>query len=111
MGRVPSIRGTTTLWVPETSSAQVGAVAADNGRSRHDPVSRGLWLVPPRRPRCCGMMAAVLLRLVYLSVTGVFGLLRLLPVSDRDKDAGIVVLQAADAVMSPAQRPTPGLPG
>jgi len=28
------------------------------------------------------MMAAVLLRLVYLSVTGVFGLLRLLPVSD-----------------------------
>jgi putative transposase len=39
------------------------------------------------------MMAAVLLRLVYLSATGVFGLLRLLPVSDRDKDVEIVVLR------------------
>jgi putative transposase len=35
----------------------------------------------------------VLLRLVYLSVTNVFGLLRLLPVSDRDKDAEILVLR------------------
>src|SRR5262245_33721390 len=39
---------------------------------------------------CCGMMVAVLLRLIYLSVTGVFGLLRLLPVSNRDKDVEIV---------------------
>jgi hypothetical protein len=38
-------------------------------------------------------MAAVLLRLVYLSVTGVFGLLRLLSASDRDKDVEIVVLR------------------
>ncbi len=35
----------------------------------------------------------MLLRLVYLSVTNVFGLLRLLPVSDRDKDAEILVLR------------------
>jgi len=35
----------------------------------------------------------VLLRLVYLSVTNVFALLRLLPVSDRDKDAEILVLR------------------
>jgi putative transposase len=35
----------------------------------------------------------VLLRLVYLSVTNVFGLLRLLPVSDRDKNAEILVLR------------------
>jgi len=40
----------------------------------------------------------VLLRLFYLSVTGVFGLLRLLPVSDRDKDAEIVVLRHQIAV-------------
>jgi putative transposase len=39
------------------------------------------------------MMAAVLLRLAYLSVTGVFGLLRLMPVSDRDKDVEIVALR------------------
>jgi putative transposase len=35
----------------------------------------------------------VLLRLVYLSVTNVFALLRLLPVSDRDKDVEILVLR------------------
>jgi putative transposase len=35
----------------------------------------------------------LLLRLVYLSVTNMFGLLRLLPTSDWDKDAEIVVLQ------------------
>ena len=45
------------------------------------------------------MMAAVLLRLFYLSVTGVFGLLRLLPVSDRDKDVEIVVLRHQIAVL------------
>ena len=38
-------------------------------------------------------MAAVLLRLDYLSVTGVFGLLRLLPVSDQHKEVEIVVLR------------------
>jgi hypothetical protein len=35
----------------------------------------------------------VLLRLVYLGVTNVFALLRLLPVSDRDKDAEILMLR------------------
>ena len=35
----------------------------------------------------------MLLRLVYLRVTNVFGLLRLLPVSDRDKNAEILVLR------------------
>jgi hypothetical protein len=35
----------------------------------------------------------VLLRLVYLSVTNVFALLRLLPASDRDKDAEILALR------------------
>jgi transposase len=35
----------------------------------------------------------VLLRLVYLSVTNVFALLRLLAVSDRDKDIGILALR------------------
>jgi hypothetical protein len=34
----------------------------------------------------------VLLRLVYLSVTNVFALLRLPPVSDRDKDVEILTL-------------------
>ena len=35
----------------------------------------------------------MLLRLVYLSVTNVFALLRLLAVSDRDKDVEILVLR------------------
>jgi putative transposase len=41
----------------------------------------------------------VLLRLVYLSVTNVFALLRLLPVSDRDKDAEILVLRQQITVL------------
>jgi len=36
----------------------------------------------------------VLLRLVYLSVTNVFGLLRLLAVSDEDKYVEILVLRS-----------------
>ena len=35
----------------------------------------------------------MLLRLAYLAVTNVFALLRLLPVSDRDKDAEILALR------------------
>ena len=35
----------------------------------------------------------MLLRLAYLSVTNVFALLRLLPVSDREKDAEILALR------------------
>jgi hypothetical protein len=41
----------------------------------------------------------VLLRLIYLSVTGMFGLLRLLPVRDRDKDVEIVVLRHQIAIL------------
>src|SRR5207237_1937172 len=41
----------------------------------------------------CGMIIRVLLRLAYLSVTNVFALLRLLPVSDQDKDAEILALR------------------
>lgn len=41
----------------------------------------------------------MLLRLVYLSVTGVSGLPRLLPVGDRDKDVEIVVLRHQIAVL------------
>jgi hypothetical protein len=41
----------------------------------------------------CGMMIGVLLRLAYLSLTNVFALLRLLPVSDQDKDAEILALR------------------
>jgi hypothetical protein len=37
----------------------------------------------------------VLLRLAYLAVTNVFALLRLLPMSDRDKSAEILVLRSA----------------
>jgi putative transposase len=35
----------------------------------------------------------MLLRLAYLSVTNAFALLRLLPVSNRDKDVEILVLR------------------
>jgi putative transposase len=41
----------------------------------------------------------VLLRLAYLGVTNVFALLRLLPVSDRDKDAEILALRHQIAVL------------
>ena len=41
----------------------------------------------------------MLLRLIYLSVTGMFGLLRLLPISDRDKDVEIVVLRHQIAIL------------
>jgi putative transposase len=41
----------------------------------------------------------VLLRLAYLSVTNVFALLRLLPVSDRDKDVEILALRHQIAVL------------
>ena len=41
----------------------------------------------------------MLLRLAYLAVTNVFALLRLLPVSDRDKDMEILVLRHQIAVL------------
>jgi hypothetical protein len=57
--------------LPKTSSALVGAGARD-------------------RP---GMMAIVLLRLAYLTAANAFAMLRLLPMSDRDKDAEILALR------------------
>jgi putative transposase len=41
----------------------------------------------------------VLLRLAYLTVTNTFAILRLLPVSDRDKDTEILVLRHQVAVL------------
>jgi putative transposase len=41
----------------------------------------------------------VLLRLAYLAVTNTFVVLRLLPMSDRDKDAEILVLRHQIAVL------------
>jgi hypothetical protein len=41
----------------------------------------------------------VLLRLAYLTVTNTFAVLRLLPASDRDKDAEILVLRHQIAVL------------
>jgi putative transposase len=41
----------------------------------------------------------VLLRLVYLTVTNTFAVLRLLPVGDRDKDTEIVALRHQIAVL------------
>jgi putative transposase len=63
----------------------------------------------------------VLLRLAYLSVTNVFALLRLLPVSDRDKDVEILALRHQITVLerllgktrprfSPADRMFPAAP-
>src|SRR3954467_6250929 len=45
------------------------------------------------------MMAVVLLRLAYLGVTNTLALLRLLPMSDRDKDTEILVLRHQIAVL------------
>jgi hypothetical protein len=43
----------------------------------------------PRRlpPRGLGQHGPVLLRLPYLALTSMFALIRLVPMSDRDKDA------------------------
>jgi putative transposase len=54
----------------------------------------------------------VLLRLVYLGMTNVFALLRLLPVSDRDKDAEILALRHQITVLERhAAKSRPGRPG
>jgi putative transposase len=46
----------------------------------------------------------VLLRLAYLTVTNAFAMLRLLPMSDRDKDAEILALRP-DQDAAAATRP------
>ncbi|GAA0895202.1 MULTISPECIES: hypothetical protein [Streptomyces violaceusniger group] len=54
----------------------------------------------------------MLLRLAYLGVTNAFAVLRLLPMSDRDKDAEILALRHRITVLErpalPSRRP-PGL--
>ena len=50
-----------------------------------------------------------MLRLVYLSVTNVFALLRLLAASDRDKDVEILVLRHQLTVLQ--RQPGPARPG
>jgi hypothetical protein len=49
---------------------------------------------------------AVLLRLAYLGVTNVFALLRLLPMSSRDKDAEILALRRPLSVLQRQLGPT-----
>ncbi|MEO6090060.1 MAG: integrase [Umezawaea sp.] len=49
----------------------------------------------------------MLLRLVYLSVTNAFALLRLLPMSDRDKDVEILVLRHQITVLERQLGKTP----
>ena len=68
-----------SLCLPKISSAQVGG-AIWFRRELNE-------LVAPPGSAHYGMMIGVLLRLTYLSVTNVFALLRLLPVSDQDKEA------------------------
>ena len=49
----------------------------------------------------------MLLRLAYLGVTNVFALLRLLPVSSRDKDAEISRCATSSCLPVPAPAPGP----
>ncbi|MGW5695707.1 hypothetical protein ACWEWX_33665 [Streptomyces asiaticus] len=61
----------------------------------------------------------MLLRLAYLGVTNAFAVLRLLPMSDQDKDAEILALRHQIAVLErqlgkrqgPVQHKRPGVPG
>jgi hypothetical protein len=46
----------------------------------------------------------VVLRLAYLSVTNTFAMLRLLPMSDRDKDLEILTLPSPNHGAAPATR-------
>jgi len=73
------------LSLPKISSAQVRvAIWCRRGQMS--------WL-HSRGPLAAAWWPAVLLRLAYLAATNVFALLRLLPVSDRDKDAEILALR------------------
>jgi hypothetical protein len=70
-------------------------------------------------PRAAARWSAVMLRLAYLSVTNAFALLRLLRMSDRDKDAEILALRHQITVLErqlgmtrPRVLPCrPGVPG
>ena len=78
-----------TLPLPKTSSGLVGAGVPHVGRP-----SAGCWLWALRSwvIDAAGWFA-VLLRLAYLGVTNAFAVLRLLPMSNRDKDVEILALR------------------
>jgi transposase len=77
------------LHLPKTSSALVGAdlggFAVSSAGVRRSTLTR--LVTDP------GIMAIVLLRLAYLTVTNAFAMLRLMPMSDRDKNAEILALR------------------
>jgi MFS transporter, DHA2 family, methylenomycin A resistance protein len=77
------------LPLPKTSSGLVGAGVPHVGRP-----SAGCWLWALRSwvIDAAGWFA-VLLRLAYLGVTNAFAVLRLLPMSNRDKDVEILALR------------------
>ena len=77
------------LPLPKTSSSLVGAGVPHVGRP-----SAGCWLWALRSwvIDAAGWFA-VLLRLAYLGVTNAFAVLRLLPMSNRDKDVEILALR------------------
>jgi hypothetical protein len=72
------------LPVPKIPSAQAGEAVRFRRPSE---------VVALLRAARYEMMSAVLLRLAYLGMTNVFALLRLLPVSDRDKVVEILALR------------------
>jgi hypothetical protein len=51
------------------------------------------WIVTVLYAEHCATMTSVLFRLAYLGVSNALALLRLLPMSDRDKDAEILALR------------------
>jgi hypothetical protein len=64
----------------------------------------GLWSSSPSPYRCTAYyryakMVGVLLRVAYLGVTNTFAMLRLLPMSNRDKDIEILALRRRIAVL------------
>ena len=90
-----------TLRLPKTPSTQFRLhVVRTSGNDLVCAVAvatvlRGAYLASPtgRAGMASGHDGEVLLRLAYLTVTNTFAVLRLLPMSDRDKDAEILALR------------------
>ena len=86
-----------TLRVPRNTSVLVKWPVASGPVGGHGPVCKWFWC-PCRRvlggevPATAGW-SVVLLRLAYLGVSNTFAMLRLLPLTDRDKDAEILALR------------------
>jgi len=90
VGRID--RDSENLWVPRISSGQVRMAGVVLW------AGIGLWPMLVRqmstvRRRYGGRWLAVLRRLAYLGVTNTFAMLRLLALTDRDKDAEILALR------------------